>query len=302
MTAIQFSNTTCCRDTDWACQQAPDAIAEWALRLRIRQRKEILCTQQLMVQANRVYKMPPKNPHKSQRKRPRPTTVAHEICRHYSLGPKGPHGCINDGRCGDCHFDEVISAVRSRYDACRGSEMISVEGFTVQADAYLHHGHMWLRRPVASEAVVGLDSFASSLIGPPDHIAMPETGTLVQKGEPLVTVTRQGKQAHLLAPISGLVTAINHRLKPKAPLQRRSCVPNVWMVRLYNNHMRGALKTLLKGKRLAAFLQQEVERLFGDIEMVAGPMRVDGGFLGEDIYGNLPELGWEKISALYLRN
>ena len=241
-------------------------------------------------------------PSGSQQKRLRLTAAAHDICRHYPLGPKGHQGCINDGKCGDCHFDEVISAVRSRYDASRGVEVISVEGFTVQVDACLHHGHMWARRLVASEAVVGLDAFASSLIGPPDQIAMPETGALVQKGDPLVTVTRQGKRAHLLAPISGLVTAVNRRLKPKTPLQRRSCVPNLWMVRLHNNRMRSALKALLKGKRLAVFLQHEVERLFGDIEMAAGPMGVDGGLLGEDIYGNLPELGWEKISARYLRN
>lgn len=242
------------------------------------------------------------HPRQSQRVRPRPPAAAQEICRHYLLGPYGPQRCLNDGRCDDCNFDEVISAVRSRYDASRASEVISVEGFSVQADAYMHHGHMWLRRSVDSEVVVGLDSFASSLIGPPDHIDMPETGTLVQKGDPLVTVTRQGKQAHLLAPISGLVTAINRSLKPKAPLQRRSGVPNAWMVRLHTNRMRSALKALLKRKRLVAFLQHEVECLFRDIETVAGPMSVDGGFLGEDIYGNLPDLGWEKISARYLRN
>lgn len=243
-----------------------------------------------------------RQPRQSQRRRPRPAATAPATCRHYLLGPKGPQGCLNDGSCGDCHFDEVISAVRSRYDAHRGSDVISVEGFSVQADAFLHQGHMWLRRSVPSEVVVGLDSFASSLIGPPDHIAMPETGTLVLKGDPLVTVTRQGRQAHLLAPISGLVTATNRHLEPNTPLQRRSGVPNTWMVRLHTNRMRSALKALLKGKRLVAFLQREVARLFKDIERVAGPLSVDGGLLGEDIYGNLPDLGWEKISERYLRN
>lgn len=242
------------------------------------------------------------HPRQSQQIRPRPTATAQEICSHYLWGPNGPHGCFKDGRCGDCNFDEVISVMRSRYDASHVTELISVEGFSVQADAYMHPGHMWLRHSVPSEAVVGLDSFASSLIGPPDHIDMPEKGILIKKGDPLVTVTRQGKQAHLLAPISGLVIATNRRLTPKTPLQRRSGVPGLWMVRLHTNRMRSALKALLKGKRLVAFLQREVERLFKDIETVAGPMSVDGGHLGQDIYGNLPELGWEKISARYLRN
>lgn len=242
------------------------------------------------------------HPGQSQRMRSGTAAEAQEICRHYLSGPNGPQSCHNDGRCGDCNFDEVIMAARSRYDARRGSKVISVEGFSVQADAYMHDGHMWLRRSAESEVVVGLDSFASSLIGPPDHVAMPDTGSLVLKGNPLVTVTRQGQQAHLLAPISGLVTATNRRLKPKTPLQRRSGAPNAWLVRLHTNRMRSALKALLKGKRLLAFLQHEVECLFRDIETVAGPMSVDGGFLGEDIYGNLPALGWDKISARYLRN
>jgi hypothetical protein len=74
------------------------------------------------------------------------------------------------------------------------------------------------------------------------------------------------------------------------------------MVRLHTNQMRRALKELFKGKRLQSFLQREVQRLFGDIEAVAGPLTADGGLLADDIFGSLPDLGWEQIAARYLRN
>jgi glycine cleavage system H lipoate-binding protein len=193
-------------------------------------------------------------------------------------------------------------AVRSRYETGQRVKLISVAGFALQSDAYLHPGHMWLRRFKRSEAVVGLDQFASCLIGPPDHIEMPEQGSLVYKGNPLVTITREGKSAQLLAPISGMVTTANTYLKPRRPLQRRKGVPNTWLVRLHTSHMRRALKELFKGGRVKNFLQREVERLFGDIEAVAGPLSADGGQLSEDIYGNLPELGWDQLAARYLRN
>lgn len=196
----------------------------------------------------------------------------------------------------------MITAVRDRYEAGRRDELISVEGFVLQSDAYLHPGHMWLQAHKRSEAVVGLDQFASSLIGPPDKIELPESGTLVHKGNPLVTVTRQGMSAHLLAPISGMVVAANTYLKPHRLLQRREGVPNTWMVRLHSNQMRQALKDLFKGKRLKSFLKREVQRLFGDIEAVAGPLTADGGHLGDDIYGSLPDLGWDALAARYLRN
>jgi glycine cleavage system H lipoate-binding protein len=225
-----------------------------------------------------------------------------ETCRHYPLGPKGPQGCLNEGACGDCPFDEVITAVRSRYDANLHGALISVEGFSLLSGAYLHPGHMWLQCHNRSEGLVGLDQFASSLIGPPDDIEMPENGSLVQKGQPLVTVTRQGKSAHLLAPISGMVTKVNTYLDPRRPLQRREGVPNTWLVSLHTNRMRQSLKDLICGQRLRAFMQREVQRLFSDIEAVAGPIAADGGHLGEDIYGSLPELGWEQLAARYLRN
>jgi glycine cleavage system H lipoate-binding protein len=225
-----------------------------------------------------------------------------DTCRHYPLGPKGPQGCLSEGECTDCPFDEVISAVRSRYDAGRRGAMISVEGFYLPSDAYLHPGHMWLQCRDRSEGVVGLDQFASCLIGPPEHVEMPESGSLVHKGQPLVTVTRQGKSAHLLAPISGMVTAVNTYLHPRRLLQRRDGMPNIWLVRLHTNRMRQSLRELISGKRLRVFLQREVQRLFSDIEAVTGPLATDGGHLGEDIFGSLPDLGWEQIAARYLRN
>jgi glycine cleavage system H lipoate-binding protein len=227
-----------------------------------------------------------------------------EACRHYPLGPKGPKGCLNAGACGDCPFDEVLTAVCSRYDANlrRALPLISVEGFSLLSGAHLHPGHMWFQSHDRSEGHVGLDQFASSLIGPPDDIQMPENGSLVLKGQPIVTVTRQGKSAHLLAPISGMVTKVNTYLTPKRPLQPREGVPNTWLVRLHTNRMRQSLKDLISGKRLKLFMQREIQRLFSDIEAVAGPIAADGGHLGEDIYGSLPDLGWEQLAARYLRN
>jgi len=37
------------------------------------------------------------------------------------------------------------------------------------------------------------------------------------------------------------------------------------------------------------------------IEDVAGPMATDGGLLQEDIYGNLPDLGWKNLTKTFLK-
>jgi hypothetical protein len=37
------------------------------------------------------------------------------------------------------------------------------------------------------------------------------------------------------------------------------------------------------------------------IEDVAGPLAADGGYLADDIYGNLPDLGWKNLAQKFLK-
>ena len=45
----------------------------------------------------------------------------------------------------------------------------------------------------------------------------------------------------------------------------------------------------------------EVSRLENMIEDAAGPLAADGGYLTDDIYGNLPILGWHNLTKNFLR-
>jgi len=47
------------------------------------------------------------------------------------------------------------------------------------------------------------------------------------------------------------------------------------------------------------FLKQEVGRLYEVIEDTV-PLAADGGQLGDDIYGKLPEIEWGKLTKLFL--
>jgi hypothetical protein len=49
------------------------------------------------------------------------------------------------------------------------------------------------------------------------------------------------------------------------------------------------------GEETREFLSGEVDRLFQVIEETAGPLAADGGTPGDDIFGNLPEIGWKRL-------
>jgi hypothetical protein len=50
-----------------------------------------------------------------------------------------------------------------------------------------------------------------------------------------------------------------------------------------------------------SWMNNEVTNLESMIEDVAGPLAADGGYLAEDIYGNLPDLGWNNLTKAFLR-
>ena len=50
-----------------------------------------------------------------------------------------------------------------------------------------------------------------------------------------------------------------------------------------------------------SWMNTEVSNLEGMIEEVAGPLAADGGFLADDVYGNLPDLGWKNLTKKFLK-
>jgi len=74
-----------------------------------------------------------------------------------------------------------------------------------------------------------------------------------------------------------------------------------WVLRAHAANLREDLHGLMIGDQASEFLEGEVERLHGLIEEKAGPLAVDGGHLGQDIFGHLPQIGWDALVAAFLR-
>ena len=49
------------------------------------------------------------------------------------------------------------------------------------------------------------------------------------------------------------------------------------------------------------WINGEVAQLEQMVEEVAGPLAADGGHFSRDIYGNLPNLGWNNLTKTFLK-
>jgi hypothetical protein len=125
-------------------------------------------------------------------------------------------------------------------------------------------------------------------------------GKEIEQGRADIRIARGEHRADLLSPVSGVVTAINPILREEGSLASQDPYSEGWVMSVHASKLREDLKGLMINQESADFMSEETHRLYETIEETAGPLAVDGGSLGEDIFGNMPELGWDRLTDLFL--
>ncbi len=226
--------------------------------------------------------------------------VAKRPCVHHMKQRIEFRACFNDYHCGNCEFDQYFSDQYTVYAVVTPVDLMQIKGIRVPQGYYLHAGHTWVKIEAKGTVRIGLDDFAQRVFGAPEKVTTPLLGKQVSQNQPAFRIGRGEKSAALLAPVSGVVTAVNPQPEPQGG-QTPDPYRDTWLVRLHCENLREDLQNLMIGEETEAFVGREVDQLFELIEETAGPLAADGGTLGQDIYGHLPELGWERLSRTFLR-
>ena len=220
-------------------------------------------------------------------------------CLHHLKGCIAFRSCTNDYRCADCEFDQYFLDQYTVYAAVRPVALMHVSGFAIPQGYYLHPAHTWMTMEEGGMVRVGVDDFAWRLLGPPDRVAAPLIGKAFHPGDGAIRVVRGAKKALLRMPVGGVVTETNPRVAENSALAAADPYGEGWLLRMHPTAIRQDLRALKLGADATEVFERDIDRLYGDIEAIL-PLAADGGFLGKDIYGSLPELGWEGLVQRYL--
>ena len=82
-------------------------------------------------------------------------------------------------------------------------------GFEVPKGYCFHPGHTWVLDEGRQMARVGIDNFASNLLGKIERVEVVGLNRWVRQGQKLMSVTQDGASVDLLSPIEGVVTSVN---------------------------------------------------------------------------------------------
>lgn len=223
-------------------------------------------------------------------------------CIHHMKQRIEFRACTHEYKCSDCEFDQYFQDEFMVHAVVKPVSTMDIHGFKIPQGYYLHRGHAWVKIEEDSEVRVGLDDFALKLMGPPDRIVAPLVGKAITRNDAQITLNRGENSARVLSPVNGVVTAVNPEVRKVGKPAAQNPYAGGWVVRIHATDLRADLKELMIGDETQDFLKSEIEQVHQAVENVAGPLATDGGFLGSDIYGSMPELGWDKLVKKFLRS
>ncbi len=220
-------------------------------------------------------------------------------CLHHLKGRIGFRACTGDYLCGSCEFDQYFNDQYTVFAMVRPVSALNIHGVRLPQGVYLHSGHCWVGLEEESTVRIGLDDFSLRVLGPFDRVEGPLIGKQLQQHRPAIGLRRGERCAWALAPVNGVVTDVNPHLREEGAAVGAD--GDTWVLRVHVPDLRESLRGLMIGEQASAFMQTEIERLFRMVEEKAGPLAADGGQLGQDIFGHLPQLGWEALVSAFLR-
>lgn len=222
-------------------------------------------------------------------------------CRHMLSGRVAAKYCTQGFDCPSCNFQQLME---DEHVNARISPIPSdiVAGFEMAEQYYFHPNHVWGRVEYGGRVRIGLDDFATRLLGAADRVRLPELGTRLKRGRRAIGIARDRFRTDLVSPIQGVVVSRNPGVLKQGGLVNESPYEDGWLMVLEPLRLRADLKKLLFGKKSTDWMEAESSRLAGMLsDEPEYRLAATGGRAVRDIFGRLPASEWDRMAETFLK-
>jgi hypothetical protein len=209
--------------------------------------------------------------------------ASERACRHALTGEAPGRICPNAFDCRGCDNHPKFRQTR------RGDGADMVCGLKYPNYRYYHRGHTWVAPQPDGTLLIGLDAIAEHMIGHPDAVKMPGTGSKVQNNGEGWRIRKDGFEVRVLCPVDGTI------LQTGGPEDH-------WYLRVQPPSKTPDLRHLLRGEEVQAWVGRELERLQFNIAPHDSALALaDGGVLVDEFIHELPEAARDEVlGAIFL--
>jgi glycine cleavage system H lipoate-binding protein len=169
-------------------------------------------------------------------------------------------------------------------------------GFEVPENVRYHSGHTWALSESQDLVRVGMDDFASKLVGKIENIALPQRGRWVRQGQKIWTIFRDGKSVDMVSPIEGTVTDVNEAAAKNPDLARKDPYGEGWLLKVQAPDAKINFRNLLGGELARLWTEASAMRLHKRIPTMATALAQDGGVAVDDLTANMPDEDWAAVT------
>ena len=171
-----------------------------------------------------------------------------------------------------------------------------VGGFQVPENLRYHPGHTWALSESPNLVRVGLDDFASKLIGKIERIALPQRGQWVRQGQKIWTVYRDGSSVDMVSPIEGTVAEINEAAARDPESARTDPYGEGWLLAVHSPDAKTNFRNLLGGALARWWTEESAGRLQKRMPMALGALAQDGGVAMDNVTAHMPDQDWATLA------
>jgi glycine cleavage system H lipoate-binding protein len=138
-------------------------------------------------------------------------------------------------------------------------------------------------------------------LGKANAFDLPLMGKELSQGKVGWGLKRESNLGNVLSPVDGVIVEVNAKLRERPVMTSQEPYGEGWLFAVRNPDTKSTFKKLMDDAASLDWMAAEVGKLEAMIESVAGPLAADGGTLRDDIYGNLPALGWKNLTRTFLK-
>ncbi|MFC1816118.1 glycine cleavage system protein H [Thermodesulfobacteriota bacterium] len=221
-------------------------------------------------------------------------------CRHALTGRiDAPKICVLNYECYHCAYDQLLD--EDDFVRLMGEPIYKkVSGFRIAEGYYYHMGHSWARFEHGGLVRIGFDDFIVKLFGDIKELNLPPLGATLKQNEVGWTFGRNGNKAAVLSPVTGTLLTINYRAIEHPEITNHDPYQSGWLFILEPDLPKRNLKRLYFEKECFRWIEQESKKLMGLIGPEYEQLAATGGEVINDIYGNIPDLGWDRLVDTFL--
>lgn len=196
---------------------------------------------------------------------------------------------------------EVVARPQPAIGPMASPKMEHSLGMSIPQGYSFHPGHTWVMREGLDSARIGIDSFATNLIGKIDRVDVVGENRWIRQGQKVATVRSGDIAIDLVSPVEGVIVGLNRDVMEEPAVVGRDPYEKGWIATLKSPDLAINQKNLMQGGMVAPWLQNSVTRLNGMVAELAPTMAADGGVPLAGLIGRLePEMRQKVVKEFFL--